>query len=612
MLYLLLFFIRSHEGHFHSCIHDQIMKDIPHISDETTAFDGDPPSDSEKEPMRVVFDWNTIDSGIDSSQCRTVGQKISWGSSTVSCTQDDILTPQKIEVLKATFANLKDFISRLIRVGRLTTPVNLFDLKSQGYPIQSRSIECDIAITVFSRSFGENSSTLAVAASFISQAFYGRPIQGFIVINPSTIPSSIESENSENRYFFSVCFHELMHALGFSSYFFPKWINRDTGFQWGSKFPLKEYTHPSYPGKVFNLLTTPMARKYAEKRWNRTEFTPGVPMGVEIEEKGGSGTAGSHVKGRTFFNEVMVGMIITPFRISDLMLSLLEDMGWYVCNWSYVEPLAWGAGESMGQPPIKDFPIAPPVVDAKVFPRHYLCDPSESSKYVCSYDFSASALCLPYTYRDCSSPSARDQDFCSAKSFYDPYNKFVSGTSSVHDYMLMKATTTKLVCIDQTMSQRIDNYENSMTFGKESMCTMIKSSKSGYVSEKPGCYRMRCEDNRTDIVYIETLSGNVTCTTKGENKVVSSSLTIICPDPILICNMKSFMSKKYIDPDRVPMNYILTTILGIISILLVLFILFLIISLIYWFFKQCTRKEKAITDELNEPLTKTEQEPEQV
>jgi hypothetical protein len=66
------------------------------------------------------------------------------------------------------------------------------------------------------------------------------------------------------------------------------------------------------------------------------------PIGVESEDTGGTGTAGSHWEGRKFYSELMIGTAFGSGSISPVSLAALEDMGWYWANMSLAEPLLRG------------------------------------------------------------------------------------------------------------------------------------------------------------------------------------------------------------------------------------------------------------------------------
>ncbi|WP_411022889.1 leishmanolysin-related zinc metalloendopeptidase, partial [Salmonella sp. s51228] len=76
----------------------------------------------------------------------------------------------------------------------------------------------------------------------------------------------------------------------------------------------------------------------------REHFACSTLLGAEIENQGGSGTAGSHWEERLFGNEAMVGTIGRVPKFSKITLAALQDSGWYSVDYSLAEPLHWGRG----------------------------------------------------------------------------------------------------------------------------------------------------------------------------------------------------------------------------------------------------------------------------
>ena len=54
--------------------------------------------------------------------------------------------------------------------------------------------------------------------------------------------------------------------------------------------------------------------------------------GLELEDEGGSGTAGSHWDRRVAEEDMMVGIITNLQGMSNFTMSLFEGTGWYKMN----------------------------------------------------------------------------------------------------------------------------------------------------------------------------------------------------------------------------------------------------------------------------------------
>ena len=52
-------------------------------------------------------------------------------------------------------------------------------------------------------------------------------------------------------------------------------------------------------------------------------------MGVELENDGGSGSAGSHWERVALYDEYMTAQLMPEMKVSKFTLSLLQDSGWY-------------------------------------------------------------------------------------------------------------------------------------------------------------------------------------------------------------------------------------------------------------------------------------------
>ena len=77
-------------------------------------------------------------------------------------------------------------------------------------------------------------------------------------------------------------------------------------------------------GKTVSKMVTPAVRARS-----RQHFGCDTLEGAEIEDGGGSGTAGSHLEKRIFMNEFMTGTASREPVFSAITLAVFEDSGWY-------------------------------------------------------------------------------------------------------------------------------------------------------------------------------------------------------------------------------------------------------------------------------------------
>mmetsp|Transcript_24870 Transcript_24870/g.41759 ORF Transcript_24870/g.41759 Transcript_24870/m.41759 type:complete len:349 (-) Transcript_24870:34-1080(-) len=143
---------------------------------------------------------------------------------------------------------------------------------------------------------------------------HDRPIAGVINFNPIYIdPSKLASSRQ-----LATAIHEMTHTLGFSPASFS--LFRDSN---GNAWPqvVAGFTERSHA--VTKIITPTVLAKVRE------HFACPSLNGAELEDQGGTGTAGSHWETRIYFNEYMTGQLqFNPVMLSVITLALLEDSGW--------------------------------------------------------------------------------------------------------------------------------------------------------------------------------------------------------------------------------------------------------------------------------------------
>ena len=96
-------------------------------------------------------------------------------------------------------------------------------------------------------------------------------------------------------------------------------------------------------GKTVTKLKTPAATSQV-----RSHFGCDTIGGLELEDQGGDGTAGSHPEKRIFPESYMAGVSSesgSSYIIDAVALSVFQDSGWYkVKNLDQAGKLSWGRG----------------------------------------------------------------------------------------------------------------------------------------------------------------------------------------------------------------------------------------------------------------------------
>ena len=167
----------------------------------------------------------------------------------------------------------------------------------------------DLDLIIFGRFLKKDDigdSTLASATCISYEEGTGQPVVGMVY----------NSLVHTQEYFQSIILHEFTHILGFDIYFFYHFYNNV--IYRTDKFGINRYYINSQ--RVVNV-----AKKY---------FNCNNVFGVELENYGDEGTAGSHWESRILLGDYMDGIIYKEEQvISEFTLALLEDTGLYKANY---------------------------------------------------------------------------------------------------------------------------------------------------------------------------------------------------------------------------------------------------------------------------------------
>ena len=234
------------------------------------------------------------------------------------------------EMFKSGMEKAVNTLTSLLKIKNTTLPVALTDerIKALGINSWNKTVvgndsykdliaffALDINLVIFVK-FGNKSemgeSILAYAGAYYVDRNDGHPMVGLATINKDVNYTKIKSK----EYFESIIIHEFTHILGFSNYYFTTFFNNI--FSKKDKYGiLRHYINST---KVVNT-----ARKY---------FNCSRIEGVELEESGDEGTAGSHWEARILLGDYMNGVIYPEEQvISEFTLALLEDSGYYKANY---------------------------------------------------------------------------------------------------------------------------------------------------------------------------------------------------------------------------------------------------------------------------------------
>jgi len=507
--------------------------------------------EKDRKNIRLVFDYSNPEKKTDPYQCSNVSQVISWKYGNFTCYDGDIITSEKDTIIRSVVTKAKNYIESLIRINRNDHNFSLINDDSEKIFPSLSSFNQDLYISINYRVF--NFSTIVIGKSLSYSTDDSRPIQGSLSFNVQNVPSSSNQKPEVDLLYYNVI-KQLIVILGMDYNVFKKWMNRETGQPWGESFPLTKYSNPQYPTIPFYILHTPMAHKYSSERFNKKEYATSVPMGIELEV-GNNGECVANANSRVYFTELLSGTMAPPILITDLTMTILEDMGWYSTNYSQAVPLPWGRGESIGEERLPSFPNGRPQID---YPSHYLCRKGDFNRTTtCSYDHSSIAFCWDLFNHEVKCPGAPgsdDERFCKAQNFFNPQGYNRRGSNFNEAYSLMKASVLQANCLrnDYEKDPVIINF--SMKFGQESSCIETFDAVGEEFDNFSGCYSTQCDSTNT-ILTVQIEEQLIKCTTPGVimNITHPHVKSIVCPDPKIVCNAKKYLKTVFSEPERIEM-----------------------------------------------------------
>ena len=558
--------------HVFKCHHD-LFEDEELRRAPPTTFDSEVSANAaaepaERAPIRVIFAMDSInDRSLDTWACRKVGD-VHDGK---TCLAEDVFEggSEKAKVIEATMENVRAYISKFVNVTRVPGGINpsgafTGDHFSSNLQLKQQD-NCDLYIQVVARPFGATSSTLATASSRGDRSSNmddkGRSRMGLITINAAKMPSVAQNETSGDRQFFITLVHELMHVLAFSAGHFGNWLNT-TKEKYQPPYGAISYTN-SY-GLEQKFIATPGLISWVNERFQVLDEGIGA-LGLELEDGGGAGTAGSHPNSRLYFTDIMQGKTYGPGYVSGIFFHSLQDSGWYDVDFSYAEELVYMNAKLHGNAPNQYVMVQPPKL---TFPADYMC--YETSSQFCYYDYSGKANC-----EVASEAQLRDKNDAAYNSKYPAedsnltkwYNPdgTVLGTEELLDFANV-LIPNNAQCRDANLPQT-DGQIGEMArklhevYGPTSVCAMstIFNGKFGEIllGETPACFRSRCG---TDKKIRITLDDDIEqlCTRPGK-KIYSKKHVgyVKCPPASEACatQKKVQMINIYqVLPDRGPMD----------------------------------------------------------
>jgi len=257
--------------------------------------------ETEWQPIRIHFDFSNLEEklgGVDSENA------------------------DRIKGIKNTIGIVSNALSSILKVKRFVNPIkisssdfiNCDDRINISSEFSVTGVNADLIIFV---SFDTDSSdnTLAYAGPCNLNSD-NRPVTGYIYFTNKSSDYSKKNAAYNNSI---LILHEINHILAFNDGLFGLFVEKS------KEDVVKTKT---VNGKETKIMILPKVIEAAKKHFNCPTLD-----GVELEDQGSSGSAGSHWEQRIMDGEFMTAEFNPEGSISEMSLALFEETGWYQVNY---------------------------------------------------------------------------------------------------------------------------------------------------------------------------------------------------------------------------------------------------------------------------------------
>ena len=425
---------------------------------------------------------------------------------------------QKVNLSSSTLKNIKQGIDETVKIFQklltVTSAGNIkfnesLDFCQDGFGVSSelsKGINADVAIfpiVLDESELGEG--VIASAGACLITEEEKRPFVGVLNLG--------KSHNFSTRGYMKVfkmtLLHEISHILGFSSGLFEFFPHKD---------PVKKVT---VNGIERYLLATPKVLETAREHFGCQSLE-----GVELEDQGGDGSAGSHWESRLMLSDYMISTDYEDLVISPITLALFEDSGWYKVEYLTGGLFKFGKGkgcEFLNSKCLEAPKNNPTIKFTEEFCKtsgEQKCFPSRTGKGVCGIFNYKEDLETQYQYfSDPKIGGFEPADFCPVTASLPNSYGYLSGHCQHGDLKNL-------------------NEESDEVFGKDSMCIDGEASSSSGTTKLATCYKVSC---KKDSLTISVGKEKVKCSSSegGVKKSLKNfeNYSIVCPDFEIACPM---------------------------------------------------------------------------
>ena len=426
-------------------------------------------------------------------------------------------TPNYINFLKNSIDSTLQVFSELLRVKRsgklsISNPLECSSKIKKYEQSIKNGVDYDIILIPIIDPTLQDGVDAAASACFLS-SLDNRPIMGYVLLNQNY---SYEKTNAQ-EFLTMLLLHEITHILVFSENLYEYYKYSDVT------------TTKTINGISRTLIKTPKVINVAVQHFGCSSID-----GIELENQGGEGSAGSHWEARIMLGDYMISTDYPEIVISDISLALFEDSGWYLVNYYTGGLFRFGKGQGC------EF------LDSKCASKGEsnfeldFCDVRDENKctsnnlnrgfcYIKNYDN------LPGFYQyfgDSTTGGWKPVDYCPVTMTYPSDSYYFSGSCVNGETDIEYPSSLGFIISDDSICIQSSLINSNM------------NSLSKYAYERAMCHKITCNSNDKKI-NIDIGEQIIECPTDGGYMEIDGyNGTIKCPPYNRVCTSKTYVGNS--------------------------------------------------------------------
>lgn len=451
------------------------------------------------------------------------------------------VTQEMINGIKEVMGKAINAYQQILKVKRFTEPLIIDSCDSQleiSSQVSTTGVEADLVIfPTFDVEADQNVEAYAVACRYDGNN--GRPVAGAI----SFTKLSDFSKNNAKYNRSLLVLHELNHIIAFNNELFGNFRKED-GSQYQYQEVVKDVT---INDKSTKIIITPKVIEAAKKHFGCNSLE-----GVELEDQGGVGTAGSHWEQRIMHGDFMISESLTENVISEISLALFEDSGWYRVNYYTGGLFRYGKNKGC------DFLVTKCVQNEESISKNEFPITKRGSFSTCFAGRTSKGMAFIKTYTDDLPTEFRYfgnpklggnylDDFCPVAYSSDLDGGYDSGSCWI-------GKSGYSVGLGETIGADSNCFYSSLTFSNDNSILYFKDIA------RPICHQVSC-DYENDKYTVTIREKTFECNTDGgeisvdgfDGKFYCADFNLICTKTVKCGDVFDCVSKKSLRTE--PINY---------------------------------------------------------